>query len=207
MDVSVVEIDALDRRYGATRVLSSLDLRVLQGERVAIGGPNGSGKTTLLRVIAGLLRPTKGSVRIFGGETSDSEVRRRIGIASHTPALYPRLSAFENIRFWSAIYGDKDAPERGRSLLRALALDPDDSRPVSAYSQGMRQRTAIARALCTDPELVLADEPFAALDPSGADVIASLLNNTRTAIVVTHDREHFRATRHLTMRGGQLQPA
>jgi heme ABC exporter ATP-binding subunit CcmA len=207
MDVTVVEIDALDRRYGATRVLSSLDLRVTAGERIAIGGPNGSGKTTLLRVIAGLLRPTDGRVRVFGGETSDNDVRRRIGIASHTPALYPRLSAFENIRFWSAIYGDAGAAERGRNLLRTLALDPDDPRPVAAYSQGMRQRTAIARALCTDPELVLADEPFAALDPSGADVIASLLNDTRTAIVVTHDREHFHATRHMTMRAGRLQPA
>ncbi len=205
--MDVVDITGLDRHYGVTRVLSSLDLEVSSGERIAITGPNGSGKTTLLRVIAGLLRPTKGTVRVLGGEVSDASVRRRVGVATHTPALYPRLTAFENIRFWSAIYGDETGPDRGRDLLRTLDLDPDDTRPVSAYSQGMRQRTSMARALCTDPELVIADEPFAALDPSGAEKIAELLNRARTAIVVTHDRGHFDATRRLVMHAGALQPA
>jgi len=207
VDMMAIDIDSLDRRYGSTRVLSSLALIVAPGEHVAITGPNGSGKTTLLRVIAGLLRPTRGRVRVLGGETSDADVRRRIALASHAPALYPRLSAFENIRFWSAIYGDAAAPDRGRDLLRTLDLDPDDTRPTASYSQGMRQRASIARALCTDPELVLADEPFAALDPSGADAIASLLQDVRTAVVATHDRERFRPTRHLTLRDGRLYSA
>jgi ABC-type multidrug transport system ATPase subunit len=157
--------------------------------------------------MAGLLRPTNGTVRVLGGEVSDPSVRRRVGVSAHMPALYPRLTAFENIRFWSAIYDDGDAPERGRDLLASLDLDPDDTRPVSAYSQGMRQRTSIARALCTDPDVVLADEPFAALDPSGAEKIAGLLNRVRTAIVATHDRGHFDATRRLAMHRGALQDA
>lgn len=207
MDVMAVEISGLERRYGPTRVLSSLDLTVATGEHIAITGPNGSGKTTLLRVIAGLLRPTHGVVRVLGGETSDADVRRRIGVASHTPALYPRLSAFENIRFWSAMYDDAGASERGRDLLRKVDLDPDDTRPVASYSQGMRQRASIARALATAPELVLADEPFAALDPSGAAAIAALLGDVRTVVVATHDREYFRPTRHLMLRDGKLLSA
>ena len=206
MDVAV-DIAGLDRQYGVTRVLSSLDLSAASGDRIAITGPNGSGKTTLLRVIAGLLRPTKGTVRVLGGEVSDPSVRRRVGVSAHMPALYPRLTAFENIRFWSALYGSDDGPDRGRELLAALDLDPNDARPVSAYSQGMRQRTSIARALCTDPDLVLADEPFAALDPSGAEKIARLLNGARTAIVATHDRGQFDATRRLVMQNGALREA
>src|SRR5207248_1100173 len=122
-----------ERRYGPTVVLRDLDLAVASGEHIAISGANGSGKTTLLRVIAGLLRPTNGSVTVLGGEPDDPRVRTRIGVASHTAALYPRLDAFENIRFWSAMYGDPDAPARGRELLREVGLDPDDNRPVASY--------------------------------------------------------------------------
>ncbi len=207
MDLNVVDVRSVERRFGPTLVLRSLDLSVRSGERVAIFGANGSGKTTLLRVIAGLLRPSAGVVRVFDGDNQHPDVRKRIGVASHTPALYPRLSAFENVRFWAAMYDDPDGAERGRDLLLTLELDPDDKRPVASYSQGMRQRASIARTLCTKPDLVLADEPFAGLDPSGADVIAALLNAVPTVVIATHDSEHTKLARRLVMRDGRLHAA
>jgi heme ABC exporter ATP-binding subunit CcmA len=203
-----VLVRSLERRFGETRVLDALDLDVAAGERVTITGPNGSGKTTLLRVLAGLLRPTHGGVQVLGGSPSQADVRRRIGVLSHTAAVYPRMTASENMRFWGRLYDDDTAPERGRTILAQLGLDPDDRRPVASYSQGMRQRVAVARALCTQPDLVLADEPLAALDEQGAATVASLLvAEGRTLVAATHDTHPFDGSRRLVLRDGALHPA
>jgi heme ABC exporter ATP-binding subunit CcmA len=206
--VSAVDVRSLERRFGTTRVLDALELVVEPGERVTITGPNGSGKTTLLRVLAGLLRPSRGDVRVLGGPPSDANVRRKIGVLSHTAAIYPRMTASENLRFWGRLYDDDTASARGRDLLARLGLDPDDRRPVSSYSQGMRQRVSVARALCTNPSLVLADEPLAALDESGATTVVSLLAaDGRTLIAATHDTRPFDGSRRLVLRDGALQRA
>ena len=205
-DVLAVDVRSLERRFGYTRVLSDLDLAVASGEHVTITGPNGSGKTTLLRVLAGLLKPTAGTVRVLGGSPADAAVRRRVGVLSHMPALYARMTSSENLRFWGRLYGDDAAPARGRDILVDLGLDPDDQRPVSAYSQGMRQRVAVARTLCTRPELVLADEPLAALDDDGATTVALMLAaGGRTVVAATHDAHRFEGSRRLALQHGRLQ--
>ena len=206
--MSAVHVRSLERRFGTTRVLDALELVVEDGERVTITGPNGSGKTTLLRVLAGLLRPSRGEVRVLGGPPSDTDVRRRIGVLSHTASIYPRMTASENVRFWGRLYDDDTAPARGRDLLAQLGLDPDDRRPVASYSQGMRQRVAVARALCTNPSIVLADEPLAALDGSGAATVAAMLAaEGRTLVAATHDTHPFAGSRRLVLRDGALHPA
>jgi ABC-type multidrug transport system ATPase subunit len=117
------------------------------------------------------------------------------------------MTALENIRFWGNVYAAPGATERGRELFRRLDLDPDDRRNVGAYSQGMRQRVAIVRALCIDPELVIADEPLAGLDAAGADVVGAMLAETRTVVLATHDRTRFPQARVYALDAGRLEPS
>ncbi|MGH2760003.1 MAG: heme ABC exporter ATP-binding protein CcmA [Actinomycetota bacterium] len=204
--MSAIVVHGLERRFGTSRVLTGVDLHVDAGQHIAITGPNGSGKTTLLRVIAGLLRPTSGNVEILGGSTSDPAIRRRIGFVAHTPALYPRMTVMENLRFWARLYDAGDITDRGRELVRAVGLDPASKTPVGAYSQGMRQRAAVARALATDPQLVIADEPLAALDAEGAAAVGALLSRCPTVVVATHDLSSAEAASRFELRHGTLLP-
>jgi heme ABC exporter ATP-binding subunit CcmA len=209
--MSAVFVRALERRFGATRVLAGLDLQVEPGEHVTITGANGSGKTTLLRILAGLLRPSSGDVEVLDGSTEETSVRKHIGVVGHSPSMYPRMTALENIRFWAGLYADRSAPDRGAELLAALGLDPADRRPVGTYSQGMRQRAAVARALAHAPSLVLADEPCAGLDAAGAETVASLLRTVETVVVATHERDGNQLQdavgRRLVLRNGKLVAA
>jgi ABC-type multidrug transport system ATPase subunit len=205
--LKAIEVRGLERRFGATRVLGGLDLQVETTEHAAITGANGSGKTTLLRVLAGLLRPTVGDVSVLGGATDDPRVRKRIGMIGHAASLYPRMTVAENVRFWGRLYDDGDAFEHGRQLLDELGLDPDDRRPVAAYSQGMRQRASVARALCTHPDVVLADEPLAGLDAKGAAAVTAVLARCPTVVVATHDLGSAPATTRYELVGGELRPA
>jgi ABC-type multidrug transport system ATPase subunit len=180
--------EAVDAGYDTTRVLRAVDLRVAPGERVALLGGNGAGKTTLLRVGAGLLRQAAGRVTVFGADPRHAHSRRRIGVLSHSPPLYPRLSAVENVRFWGRLYG---ADAGGAApLLGRLGIDASDHRPAASYSQGMRRRIGLACVLVHVPDLLLLDEPFAGLDRTGAEAVGRELSAGSAAVLLaTHDTE------------------
>jgi len=153
-------------------------------------GENGAGKSTLLRTIAGLLRPTFGEVAVFGGPPSDH--RDRIGYMGHAPMLYDELTGLENLRYFASLYRGRPGPQPEEAM-RATGLDPALARPISQYSQGMRQRASLARALLSKPELLLLDEPFSNLDAASGlqmlSLLASLRAQGRTIILTTHQRD------------------
>jgi len=154
----------------------------------AILGDNGAGKTTLLRILAGLSTPTRGSLLVLGA-SNPREVCGQIGYMAHPSLLYDEMSGIENLCYFARLYGIGD-PERGRNLLRRAKLDPQLSRPIGQYSQGMRQRVSLARALLNEPKLVLLDEPFSNVDVGSARqmvrFLSELRDQGRTIFVVTH---------------------
>ena len=157
------------------------------GKFYVLRGENGAGKSTLLRMIAGLSEPTEGSITIFSLPSRDA--RARMGYMAHAPLLYDELSGMENLRFFARLYGiPSDAPLQ--DAIRRVGLDPALPRRVGQYSQGMRQRLSLARAIFHSPELLLLDEPFSNVDPESAAEIARLLGAMRSAgatiLLVTH---------------------
>jgi ABC-type multidrug transport system ATPase subunit len=154
-------------------------------------GENGAGKSTLLRILAGLLRPSFGAVRVFDGAEPQQE-RARIGYMSHAPMLYDELTAQENLRYFASLYPGRDclAPA---DVLGQVGLDPALNRPLGHYSQGMRQRTSLARVLISSPELLLLDEPFSNMDVESArqmvELLARFRQSDRTIVLTTHQRE------------------
>lgn len=184
--MKAVRVFGLTHSYGQTTVFDELNLEIEPGERIAVLGENGSGKTTLLRLLAGLIRPTAGTIEILGGSINDPRVRRRFALLGHTPHLYGQLSASENLTFWASMYNCEARPQ----LLNDLGLDSSDQRRVSTYSQGMRRRVGLASVLQHDPELLLVDEPLTALDQQGRTTVSEMLvANNRTVIATTHDNE------------------
>lgn len=198
----VVEITNLTTQFGATRVHDHLDLALQPGEILALVGGSGSGKSTLLRAILLLLRPTAGSIRIFGQEvTSLPEkktrlLRQRMGVMFQAGALFSSLTVLENIAFpirelTTISKGLID--EIAYMKLQLVGLPTDAAHKIpSQLSGGMRKRTALARALAMDPELIFLDEPTSGLDPIGAESLDDLILRLRqslrlTILMVTHD--------------------
>lgn len=161
-------------------------------------GPNGAGKTTLLRILATLLRPTAGEVRVLGCALPGDawRLRGRVGYLGHEPLLYRDLSGRENLRFHARLHGIErgEAERRIEALLGAAGIERRADERVAELSAGMRQRLAICRCVLHEPELLLLDEPDSHLDAEGRELARALIGPAggRTRVVVSHDPERFR---------------
>ncbi|MDP1849117.1 MAG: heme ABC exporter ATP-binding protein CcmA [Solirubrobacteraceae bacterium] len=184
-----IELRGAGRRYGERAALRDVTLELEAGRTLVVFGPNGAGKTTLLRMLATLLRPHAGEVRVLGRPLPDDgyAVRGRIGFLGHEAMLYRELSGRENLRFYARLYGV--APARVEEVLAAVGMSARADDPVAELSRGMVQRLAIARAVLHEPALLLLDEPLANLDPAAAAQVAPLIGagSHATRVVTSHD--------------------
>ncbi|NOR90746.1 MAG: heme ABC exporter ATP-binding protein CcmA [Anaerolineales bacterium] len=190
---SMIKVRRLVKTFGPKPVLRGLDFQVVQGEFVALLGPNGAGKTTFLRILATLSRAKMGEVIVAGHHlpAEAAAVRRRLGVVSHQPLLYGDLSAEQNLRFYSWMYGVVDLKQRIDEVLHLVGLYPRKRDLVREFSRGMQQRLAIGRAILHRPDILLFDEPHTGLDQEAAAMLDSLLREIasagRTVVMTSHD--------------------
>ena len=184
-------LEQVSKLFGSFAALRQVTVDLEPGRCYVLIGENGAGKSTLLRILAGLLRPTHGKVTVFGGQ-EPLDARARIGYMSHAPMLYDELTAQENLRYFANLYPGR-ACLSPAEVLRQVGLDPDLPRTLGQYSQGMRQRTSLARVLLPVPELLLLDEPFSNMDVESVQQMVALLagfrQSNRTIVITTHQRE------------------
>lgn len=189
-----LELHALTKAFGGKTAVDSLDLHVRAGELYALLGPNGAGKTTTLRMVAGLLKPDGGSVRVFGVDALADPVgaKRVMAWLPDEPMLYDKLTAWEYLEFVAGLWGvdAKTAGPRAEELLRFLELWDHRNERCEGFSRGMKQKTALAAALIHDPQLLMLDEPLTGLDAAIARQVKDLLQQRAKAggsiILTTH---------------------
>jgi heme exporter protein A len=169
----------VSRKFGHRQVVRDVSLEVCGGEFVLLVGHNGAGKTTLIRILAGLLKPSTGTVERTGA----------MGMVGHSSMLYDALTARENLSFYARLH-DRNDPELVAYLLEQMGLSPHGDRRVATFSRGMVQRLSIARALLSDPEVLLLDEPLTGLDDAAARIVRQVLTDLRSrdraVVVATH---------------------
>jgi|SRR5436853_4206598 len=205
----MVEIEHLVKRFDKLCAINNLDMTIQAGETFGLIGPNGSGKTTLIRILVGLLRPTSGSIRIFGKRLPNSKVAAKMGYMNQSSALYLDLTARENLRFFATIYGlrGKEQEKRISEMLERVELADRADDVTNKFSGGMRQRLSLACALVHNPRLALLDEPTVGVDPelrrSFWEYFHQLNQEGVTIIVSTHHLdEAARCTRLGLIRSG-----
>jgi ABC-type multidrug transport system ATPase subunit len=185
--IPIITVNNVIKQFGRFAALRGVTAEFDAGRFHAILGENGAGKTTLLRALAGLAQPTRGEISIFG--KSPREACRDIGYMAHPSLLYDEMSGMENLRYFARLYGIAN-DERCEEVIRAVGLDPELTRAVGQYSQGMRQRMSLARAILHDPKVLLLDEPFSNVDLHSARAMVALLKGMRdsgkTVFVITH---------------------
>ena len=188
----MIEVLQLTKHFGRFSALRGLDLAVSRGEFVSLFGRNGAGKTTFLRILAGISRPSSGELNIKSDRAAQSSrIRGTVGYLSHDTSLYMDLTAMENLRFFARIMNASVEDSFLAQRMEQVGLKGRGMEPVRHFSRGMQQRLAIARAFLHDPDILLLDEPFTGLDPSGSDFFARYLAGVhaggKTCIMAIHD--------------------
>ena len=185
---AVVRVSNLIKQFGRFAALRGVTAEFSGGRLYAILGDNGAGKTTLLRILAGLSAPSGGQVSVLGARKF-RDICAQVGYMAHPCLLYDEMSGMENLEYFARLYGISGRT-RCSEVIRAVGLDPELGRPVGQYSQGMRQRMSLARALLNDPKILLLDEPFSNVDLHSAAEMVRLLVGIRdrgkTVFIVTH---------------------
>jgi ABC-type multidrug transport system ATPase subunit len=204
-----MEAIGLAKSYGDASAVGPVDLRVGAGERVVLVGHNGSGKTTLLRLIAGLLEPTAGEVRIGGHAAGSIEARAAASYLGDQPVFYDDLSLREHLGFIARLHGTADWEPRASALLAELGLTERADDLPATFSRGLRQKAAIAIAFVRPFELLVVDEPFVGLDQSGREALLRLLAGAHAEgaalLVATHELTTVTAAeRVIALRDGEL---
>ena len=216
--VAAATLTSCSKVFGNFAAVRNVSVTFPQGSATMLLGENGAGKSTVLRLVAGLIAPSRGNVQVFGDLPHNQ--RHRMAYMSHAPMLYDELSAIENLNYFAGLHKDGGCACVGNPemALRSVGLDPFLTRPVGQYSQGMRQRTSLARVLQSDPHLLLLDEPFSNLDAASTRQMIDLLadfrtwplpgGGLRTIILTTHQAALAAplADRTLTLSSGELQP-
>lgn len=188
----MIQIEGLTKSFGHTYALREVDLQVSDGEFLTILGPNGAGKTTLLRVLATLVKPTSGLIRVNGIrlDATDPEIRRHIGLVTDRPLLYNHLTVEENLRFFGLLYEIPSLEQRLDSLLDWVGLSSRRHSPASSLSRGLQQRLSLARSILHKPSILLLDEPYTGLDQQAIQMLRELLRTLRgeshTVMMATH---------------------
>lgn len=204
----IISVNNLVKYFGRLAALRGVSAVFDAGRMYVVLGDNGAGKTTLLRALAGLTKPTRGSISV-SGRVDIRSVCLYFGYMAHPSLLYDEMSGIENLRYFARLYGITNN-QRCAEAIRLVGLDPQLARPVGQYSQGMRQRMSLARALIHDPKILLLDEPFSNVDASSVHEMVKLLVNMRdsgkTIVVVTHQAQLLEgaADQFVWMREGQI---
>jgi heme exporter protein A len=177
MHAAPIEARGLDKAFGSVPILRGLNLAVPAGTASIIAGRNGAGKSTLVRLLAGLSTPTAGEALLLGmpSHSLDAASRRRCSIITHQSFLYPNLTARENLEFYARLYGVADAHAAIPRWIERVGLNSAADARVRTFSRGMEQRLSLARAMLTHPDVLLMDEPFAALDSDGIAMVAAIV--------------------------------
>ena len=187
-----MQAEGLVRTFGGRRAVDGVSFTLHAGDCLALFGPNGAGKTTLLRMLAGLLAPGQGSVRVNGVPVKEgAAARAQVGLVSHASMLYGVLTALENVEFAAKLHGLPDSRAAAMRALELMRVEDRADAPARTLSRGLQQRVSIARAMVHAPKLLLCDEPYTGLDDAGSAALTAALTERREAgaalLLVTHN--------------------